>query len=374
MDRYYDAVVIGAGPAGSACGIVLQKNQYNVCVIDKALFPRNKTCAGLVTGKTFKLISSLFDGEKTDELFCCRASSIKLYQKNLLLAEGVMKNGAKLVNRIDFDNALVDRYKSLGGELKEGERRFDIDYTENLITLSTGDILHYKYLVFADGALSMSHQLINVNKRKMAFGIETYVPADQFSTDTVDIYFDCIENGYLWAFPHGDTVCIGATNMYNKKTDYKKVVAGFLESNGVDPKKQQYTGAFLPYGYVVPQNKLPNNVLLIGDAGGFADPISGEGLYMAMETGMLAAKALLSDEPKDAYLSSLKPFISIVKHGKKAQKVFFSTSIMNRFVKKVKGKDALVAFFYDNMVDEYRYDYRRMDRLYGDYKQQKVLL
>ena len=70
MDKFYDVVIIGAGPAGMGCAVELMKNGVSPCVIDKAVFPRKKTCAGLVTGKTYKLIEGIFDGMDTDGLFC----------------------------------------------------------------------------------------------------------------------------------------------------------------------------------------------------------------------------------------------------------------------------------------------------------------
>ena len=371
MDHRFDTVVIGAGPAGMGCAIVLQKNNKSVCVIDKAVFPRNKTCAGLVTGKTLKLIKSLFDEEDVSGLFCYTADRIKLYRKTRLLVDAPINNSARLVDRIDFDNALVERYKSRDGRIMEGERNIRIDYNGNCVILSNGDRVHYQNLVFADGALSVSHKLIKFDNRKMAFGIEAYVPSDQFSTGSADIYFDCIDDGYLWVFPHGDTVCVGVANLYDKNTDYKRIVTDFLRSVGVDPDIQHYTGAFLPYGYVVPQDKLPDNVMLIGDAGGFTDPISGEGLYMALSTGMLAAEAISYADPKKAYLESIKPIVSIVKDGYKVQKIFFSSAVQKVFLKKIEGKKEIVSHFYDNMVDDYRYEYKNIRKMYSDYKSAK---
>lgn len=368
MELYFDTVIIGAGPAGMSCSITLQKNHHQVCVIDKAVFPRNKTCAGLVTSKTLELIKALFDDTQVDKLFCCTADRIKLYRGTQLLTDSPIKNHAHLVNRIDFDNALVEKYKSLDGKILEGEHNIIIDYANNSIILSGGDIIRYHHLVFADGALSLSHKLIDFDKKEMAFGIEAYVPADQFNNTSVDIYFDCVDGGYLWAFPHSDTVCIGVAGLYVKRIDYRKILSDFLESLGIDPVKQKYTGAFLTYGYVIPQEKMPDNVILIGDAGGFTDPISGEGLYMALKTGMLAADSLSADQPKEVYLESVKPIASVVKNGKKVQSIFFSSVVQKLFLKKVKGKNDLVSYFYDNMVDEYRYDYRHIEKLYQDYK------
>ena len=122
MKHEYEAIVIGAGPAGAACGITLQKSGITNCVIDKAVFPRSKTCAGLVTGKTYKLIEQLFDNEVDDGIFCAVSSEVRLFSKTELLTAAPITKPVRLVNRIDFDNALVKRYLQLGGHLFQGEQ------------------------------------------------------------------------------------------------------------------------------------------------------------------------------------------------------------------------------------------------------------
>ena len=365
--KHYDILIIGAGPAGMGAAITLAKQHANVCVLDKAIFPRSKTCAGLVTDKTYRLIESLYAGD-TDDLFCCTSDTIRLFLKKEQLTESTLAHPVRLVNRSHFDNALVEEFKRLGGEIREGEKPLSVDYAAQTVALSDGSTIHYDHLLFADGALSMAHKLLNVDRRKLAFGVEAYVPADRLPVKSIDLGFGYLSTGYVWTFPHGDTVCVGIADQYSKFTDYRAVLDGYLTDLGVDPKGLRYIGAFLPYGEVVPQEKLPDSVMLLGDAGGFTDPISGEGLYMALQTGVYAANALQSPSPKSAYLESLKPLIRIIKDGKKVQKTFYSAPVQKLFLGKVKGKNNLVAYFFENMVEDYRYDYRDLHRLYKDYK------
>lgn len=366
--KTYDTVIIGAGPAGMGCAVSLIKSGKTPCVIDKAVFPRNKTCAGLVTAKTERLIRQLLSDDHYDDVFCNSADSIKLFQKSSELVEAPLSRPVHLVDRIDFDNALVDRYKSLGGTILEGERGFSVDYDNNRVTLSDGSEIGYNTIVFADGALSMAHKNLKVDKGRMALGIEAYVPSDRTDINSVNIYFDYLKDGYMWAFPHSDTVCFGAANLFKKGVDYKALFIGFLNDLGVDYSGVKFIGAFLPYGYIVPQEKLPRNVILVGDAAGFADPISGEGLYMALQSGIYAAEAMQTDDPKNSYLKKVKPIIETVKDGAKVQKLFFSTAVQKTFLNKVKGKKGLVSYFFENQVDEYKYAYRDIRKLYGDYK------
>ena len=365
----YDIVIIGAGPAGMGCAIPLVKERASVCVIDRATFPRNKTCAGLVTGKTYRLIEAIFDGKVSDGLFCFTSGAVKLFKKTELLVEAGLRHSVRLVNRREFDNALVEEYKHLGGVIYEGESGIRIDYDHNCVTLKNGDTIRYHYILFADGALSMAHHLLKTDKRNLAFGMEAYIPAEKLYTDSVDLYFGYLDTGYAWVFPHGDTVCVGLADLYDRKTDYRGLIERFVSDLGIDPKECDYIGAYLPYGTVIPQEKLGDNILLLGDAGGFTDPISGEGLYMALQSGAYAAKALIgSAHPKKAYLDSMSAIIRTVKDGKKVQKTFYSSPIHKLFLKKVVGKSKLVSFFFEEMVEDYRCEYRDIRRLYTDYK------
>lgn len=368
MSVKYNTVIIGAGPCGSACAITLHKRGISCCVIDKAVFPRKKTCAGLVTGKTYRLINRLFGEEDTGGLFCDSASNIRLFRGTDELVRAPIKSPVRLVKRYDFDNALVRRYKSLGGTIFEGETIRRIDYSANKIYLKSGKTIEYKYLVFADGALSMSRKRLGLKKENLAFGIEAYIPREKLNTESIDIYFKYIDGGYIWVFPHGNTVCVGAVNQYKKGVDYKRILREFLCDMGVNPDEIKYVGAFLPYGSVVNQDKLPKNVLLAGDAAGFADPISGEGLYMALQSGISAAEAMQGKNTKSDYLDSVKPLRRAVTDGKKAQRLFYSKPIFDKMLNKARGKQKFVSFYFDNAVEEYNYEYRQLFRLYRDYK------
>ncbi len=369
-DRRYETVIIGAGPAGMGAAIPLQKAHRDVCVLDRASFPRNKTCAGLVTLKTYRLIDRLYGGNIPEGLFCCTSEEVRLYRRTQLLVSAPLKRPVHLVNRREFDNALVEEYKRLGGVLYEGEARLCIDYDADTVTLSDGSTIAYDNLLFADGALSKAHHLISTDKRKMALGIEAYLPSSALAYSSVGLYFGYLDDGYVWVFPHGDTVCIGAANLYDKKTDYRGLLTGILNDLGVSPDGVKYIGAFLPYGEVIDQERLPDNVMLLGDAGGFTDPISGEGLYMALQSGDCAAQAIAEAHPKAAYLDAMQAIVRIVNDGKKAQKTFYSPMIQKIFTSTVKGRSGLVAYFFEQMVEDYRCEYRDIRKLLTDYKKQ----
>ena len=138
-----DTVIIGAGPAGMGAAIPLIRNGASVCVIDRTTFPRSKTCAGLVTGKTYRLIKDIFEGAVPDDLFCFTSDTVRLFRRTKLLVSAPLEHSVRLVDRVHFDNALVEEYKRLGGVLREGENKTVVDYENSRLTLKNGDVIVY---------------------------------------------------------------------------------------------------------------------------------------------------------------------------------------------------------------------------------------
>ncbi|MBQ3418215.1 MAG: geranylgeranyl reductase family protein [Ruminococcus sp.] len=371
MKYRYDTVIIGAGPAGAACGITLRKNEKNVCIIDKATFPRHKTCAGLVADKTYQLIQTIFETKEIGDLFCDSAKEVALFAGTRPLASSEIERPVYFVDRSRFDNALVQRYKALGGILTEGEKNLKIDYARKAVLLSGGDEVHYRTLIFADGALGMSHKLTSVKKEDFAIGIEAYVPASMLSVDSVKLYFGYLDSGYIWVFPHGDRVCIGAGESFCRDHRCREALYAFLSDVGIDPADVRLIGAFIPYGTAPDQRKLSDDILLIGDAAGLTDPISGEGLYMSMRSGMFAAQALLSPDPKKTYLRSIALMQKTARDGARVRNIFYSPAFHQKIMRKINGNGRVVGFYFDHMVNHYRYTYRNIPKLYRDYKNGK---
>ncbi|MBQ6153301.1 MAG: geranylgeranyl reductase family protein [Ruminococcus sp.] len=371
MEYRYDTVIIGAGPAGAACGITLRKEAKDVCIIDKATFPRHKTCAGLVTDKSYQLIRTIFDSKDVSELFCDSVEKVRLYNGTQPLSSSKIDRRVRFVDRAYFDNELVKRYKALGGILIQGEQDIRIDEKKKTVILSSGDKIFYRYLLFADGALGLSRKLTGIRKEDYAIGIEAYVPSDMFSVGSVRLYFGYLDDGYIWVFPHGDRVCIGACESYDKNHRCKEALTKFLSDVGIDPADVKLIGAFFPYGAVPDQKKLSKEIMLLGDAAGLTDPISGEGLYMAMRSGVFAAQAILSSHPKRTYLRSIALMQRTAKDGARVRNLFYHPSFHQRLLQKIKGNSRAVGFYFDNMVNHYRYTYRDILSLYRDYRKEK---
>ena len=367
-----DTVIIGAGPAGSACAITLQKENISNCVIDKKAFPRSKTCGGLVTGKTLHIIQKLLDAESTTEIehvFCDKCSDVSLCDRTKELAATEATHPFHFVDRKTFDHYLVSYYRELGGTLLDGNGAYTIDYSNRTISFLNGDKVVYKTLIAADGALSKVRTDLGLKMDRKGFCVETHIPKHECDfKHHIGVHFSVIPDGYAWVFPAGDSYCVGLGGVYSKEVNYKKTLEDFLTALGVS-KDYQFMGAYVPYGEVVDASKLPENVILIGDAAGLVDPIYGEGLYFALASGVEAALSIKEKDvsAKEAFLRRIEPYVRIVKQGARLQKVFFHPIVQWGFLRTICGHDNFLKYYCDKQISEYSYAYNQLIKLVFDY-------
>ena len=374
MTKHTDTLVIGAGPAGISAAITLQKAGIPNIVIDKSSFPREKVCGGLVTNKTLKALMRLLNVRnpgRLKETFADHSDTVEIYDKNKRLTCSKVSKYLRFVKRNRFDFFLVKQYKSLGGTIYENEKNYQADFSKQEIRLTDGNIIYYDHLIVADGALSVSRTALGLPGQELSFCIEAYAPKIQIKNpDRTKVYFGIIDNGYAWVFPSGEEVCIGLGGEYDKNISYIKILKDFLNQLSLNPDGCRIRGAFVPSGAITVQSSLPENVSVIGDAGGFVDPIYGEGLYFALSSGIAAAKSRISSPKsfKNKYLKMMAGHIKMISHGYRLKKIFFKKRIQEIFKKRIGGKDSFVSFYCDNQVSTYRYSYRALFRLYVDYK------
>ena len=377
MDHIVDTAIIGAGPAGTACGIRLLEGGVSCLIVEKRSFPRDKVCGGLVTEKTHGLLCSLLapDGDLSPDLFCDTSDRAELWYKNERLAAARVSKPFRLVRRVRLDAKLAERYRELGGTLLENSECAAIDAASRRLTLKNGDTVSFRHLVAADGALSVTRKALGFETPSLGFCAETHVkkPAGR-ENGAVQIHFGIVKKGYAWVFPSGDDLCVGLGGCYEKGVRYDALLREYLALNGLEADRPT-KGAFVPYGDLVEQRGGADFAALVGDAGGFVDPLTGEGLYFALSTGIAAADAVIRSAAgagfKTEFLRSVAPFGKIVTQGKRTQSVFFSSVEKSAFRKKFAGKDAFVAYYCDNQLSEYNYPYAKIWEIGLDYKRSR---
>lgn len=288
--RTWDVVVVGAGPSGCAAAYDLVQAGKRVLLLDKALFPRPKLCAGGLTIKSL------------NRLRYSVAPVVQQISHSMGIGRGYGPRArfetqapiCALVVRAEFDQFCFERTCAAGAHFQQGSVTGvqELD-GEVVLTLADGSNVHTRYLLGADGAHSQIRRLIHGDKPRMAVGLEAIVPRDTCTrTEGFRFDFGVVGQGYAWVFPKRDHFNVG---LYTRDPhrfplakdaliDYSRFTLGsetLLDLRGFPIA----TGA----EFCTPHLQ---RSFLIGDAGGYAEQLLGEGIHNALWSGQNAARAL----------------------------------------------------------------------------------
>lgn len=298
----YDAVIIGAGPAGACAGYQLANAGLKTALIDRRKFPRDKLCGGLLTYKTVEMLRTILPVEAVPSY---PISASHVFYCGQAAASFQLLSDAYTVRRSQFDTLLVEAAEKEGVHTYLGESVQSVDCLRKEVRLSCGDNLRYSVLIGADGALSRVRQFSGLPKNETGFCIEAHLPwellrqPERLLANGIEIYFGDYPDGYGWIFPCKDSVAVGVGNLTQSMgekeilTRYQKFLSDVMITTEIKP-----AGAYLSSGTSVALG-VPSyeNLLLIGDAAGLIDPFTGEGIYYALLSAKLAAESILSGKP-----------------------------------------------------------------------------
>lgn len=295
MDKRFDLIVIGSGPAGSACAITAARAGLDVAVIDKAAFPREKLCGGGVTGRSLRYLADIFALAPTEDLFL-PSSHVRLCHAGRLLGESREAPVIQMTMRRAFDARLHALAQAAGATVFAPARITALDPDTGTVTLATGQVLNGAVLVGADGANSLVARSLfgrAFDPQRIGFGLEAELDRSQFSDNVTEIDLGAAAWGYGWVFPKTETVTLGVGGIHALNPDMKARFHSYLHQHAPHLAKEgkiACKGAFLPFG---DYRKQPGRgrVLLAGDAAGLVDPITGEGIAWALKSGQFAGEA-----------------------------------------------------------------------------------
>jgi flavin-dependent dehydrogenase len=155
-----------------------------------------------------------------------------------------------------------------------------------------------KFVIAADGAFSTVARTLGLADGRVlipALEYEVTVPPDQLDRfqNTARFDFDLLPHGYAWAFPKRQHLSIGVLSMVQRGRDLKSSMARYLGLLGCRSIMQVER-----HGFVIPIRPrrgpfVDRRILLVGDAAGFADPVTGEGISFAIQSGLMAAQSLI---------------------------------------------------------------------------------
>ena len=305
----FDAIVIGAGPAGSTAAYLLASKGFKVLILDKDTFPREKLCGGLLTWKTVKLLESIFqtniDFLKSKQIITCSNINYRVVSSTGTSFKSQLDYPFHFVQRTAYDSFWLQLACQAGAEFRPGEKIISLDYLDGGGKISTdkGGQFFGRFIFGADGAVSKMRGLLASKnfvhtdwKSNLATALEVFVPSRQTPElpNYPHIYFGHIPWGYAWCFPGEHYRVIGICGLNAKAGRLlRKGYEAFLNSIHIPRERIPAPDSHaLPYGNYLTTPGY-RNVLLIGDACGLADPLLGEGIYYAHKSAQLAAEAVI---------------------------------------------------------------------------------
>lgn len=321
--EHHDILVVGGGPAGAATGYWLASQGADVAVVERKLFPRDKTCGDGLTPRAVKQLTDMGLAERLEVHH--RYKGLRATGHGMVLelewpSHPVYPSHGYVVKRRDLDQMVADHAAKAGALVHQGteavspvlERGFVRGAVVKDKTTGQSREIRARYLVVADGANSRFGRALGTSRDRgypQGMAIRSYWESPLHAEPWIESALDVRDRngntlpGYGWIFPTGDgTVNVGV-GLLSTFRDYKSVNTSHLlaEYAATAPKYWELdpanptcepTGGRLPMGGSVGPKAGPTH-LVVGDAAGTINPFNGEGIDYAYETGRAAAGVLL---------------------------------------------------------------------------------
>jgi geranylgeranyl reductase family protein len=337
----YDAIIVGGGPAGANFAYHAARDGFSVLLIDARSPGGYKCCAGGLSSRARRLIDPPRSVvEREIEGFLMVSSENEQNQIDF------GDKGWATVYRTKFDDWMMQRAQNAGAELLHDKVRricFENDLAET--ELNNGRKYRSRLLVGAFGASSTLFSQLGNETPECFIGVqaEFFMKEEEITRligNRLEFYFDpnYSKFGIVWIFPKKDGVSVGLADKAYSKGKMEKLWK-FIRSHPIASQKLRNVSSRLFGGRSVhaalipsrPLNKtFGDHYMLIGDAAGFVNPATGEGIYFALKSGEIASEAL-----KRAYQRSDFASATLSWYQEKWKKMF-DTEFLLSSIKRLK--------------------------------------
>jgi menaquinone-9 beta-reductase len=328
-EHVHDVLVVGGGPAGSSCAYWLADAGWDVAVVEKKTFPREKTCGDGLTPRAVRQLADM--GLEGALAGSHRYRGLRAYGFGQSVDlewpdHPVFPPYGYTITRHDLDGLVAERAAGAGATVLQGtEAVAPLDPgtpSEGhaagcggaaVLERASGETrpVRAQYVVVADGANSRFGRALGCARDRtlpLGMALRGYYRSERHDEPMIESHLDirdadgAVVPGYGWIFPLGDGRVNVGVGLLSTEQRWKGLnttglmdafVAWAPKSWGLSPETScgPPTGGKLPMGMSVGPH-VGSNAIVIGDAGGSINPFNGEGIAYGYETGRLAAASL----------------------------------------------------------------------------------
>lgn len=312
--RNWDAVVIGAGPAGATAARRLSAAGASTLLLEKQSLPRYKACGGGVPARTLGLldgldISPISEGH-VDTIDISRFGRHQ-FRKT---AERPL---AWMVMRDRFDQFLADLAAESGASVRDATPVQSVVERSSCYEVEApSGVVRARHVLAADGATGPTARWLGIESaptRSAAYEVEVAAPRDAldhwYQSANVDVGYR--PWGYGWVFPKQGKLSVGVVTAPRRGRSIRKQTDRYLSRLGLaDADVIKVRGHPIRYRRSTSEPVAHRRALLLGDAAGLADEFTAEGIAYAVHSANLAADAILaSNDPSATYTESINHHI-----------------------------------------------------------------
>jgi geranylgeranyl reductase family protein len=291
MERF-DVIVVGAGPAGASAARAASLGGLSTLLLEKQAIPRDKRCGGGVSAATLEQLGFPLPDRVVER----RCHGMWGIQDSIRTEVRVDWTVATMVSRPAFDAFLVEKAAEAGARIAEAEACRGIRKLEDGVIVAT-EKAEYRasVLIGADGFSSVVARYVRPkwSRRETRFCLVADVPLpretiERAMKDLVELRYGFVRLGYAWAFPKRDHVSFGIGGSAGSAKTMPADFARYLRLHGVEATVRP-RGCFIPVTEFR-HDVVADRIMLVGDAAGFVDCFSGEGIRYAVASGTLAGR------------------------------------------------------------------------------------